>query len=99
MAVRQNRTDAGITSLWKTRHKIDKEVYISEQYKDERWGKLNDRLGKIMKKLATVSPVNKAKMIKNAIRDCMDKMVELVTEQVVDKVEKLGEKRETKEEI
>jgi len=50
------------------------------------------------KKLARISPVNMAKTIENAMRDCVEMMVEQVTDQVVMKLEKLAA-NEKKDEI
>jgi len=78
--------------------KILTEVELSREYDEDRWDRLNQRLEKIEKKVAKVAPVNMARTIENALKECMKEMVDQVTTQVVEKLEKLAE-REKREEI
>jgi hypothetical protein len=73
-------------------------VELSRGDDQERWDKLDQRLEKIMRKIAKVALVNMAKTIENAMRDCIEKMVGQIMDQVVAILEKLAEK-ENKEEI
>ena len=98
IAARQNHTDAAVLSVRTIAQNIQVEVEMGREYDEERADKLNERLSKIEKRLAKIAPVNMAKTIENAMRDCMEKMVEQVTDQVVGKLEKLAEK-EKREEI
>jgi len=72
-------------------------VELERDYALERADKLDERLSKIEKRLARIAPVNMAKTIENPMRDCMEKMVEQVTDQVVGKLEKLAEKEKREE--
>jgi len=98
ITVRQNHTDAAIMSVQKISTEIKEQVVLNQECNEVRADKLDDRLGKIERKLAKIAPVNMAKTIENAMRDCMEKMVEQVMDQVVAKLEKLAEK-EKREEI
>ena len=90
MAAGQNHTDADIMSIRNTGEKSQKVFYNCREYDEERVEKLNDRLSKIEKMLARLALVNMAKMIENAMTNCIAKMVEQVTDQVVGKLEKLA---------
>jgi len=52
MAARQNHTDAGVTSARKAIEKAEKVLYTNQDYEQERWDKLDTRLGSIEKKVA-----------------------------------------------
>jgi len=98
VAARQNHTDAAVMSVRKISMEIKEEVTLALEYDAVRADKLDDTLSKIEKRLAKIAPVNMAKTIENAMRDCMEQIVEKVTDQVVGRLEKLAEK-ERKEEI
>jgi len=99
MAARQNHTDAGVTSTRKTAEKILTEVELSREYEEERMEKLDQRLEKIERKVAKLAPVNMAKTIENAMRDCMEKMVDQLTDRVVKRFEDAAEESRKKDEI
>jgi hypothetical protein len=99
MAARQNHTDAGVTSTRKTAEKILTEVELSREYDDSKADKLDQRLENIGKKVAKLAPVNMAKTIENAMRDCMEKMVDQLTERVVKRFEDMAEESRKKDEI
>jgi len=98
ITARQNHTDAAVMSVQKFSMEIKERIELNQKYDEARADKLDGRLSKIEKKLAKIAPVNMAKPIENVMRDCMEKMVEQVTDQVVGKLEKLAEK-EKKEEM
>ena len=98
MAARQNHTDVAIRSMRDIANEVKEQVELGWEYDKAPADKLDDRLSKIQKRLARIALVNMAKTIENAMRDCMEKMVEQVTDQVVGKLEKLAEK-ERREEI
>ena len=98
IAARQNHTDVAVTLVRKIAQNIQNAVKLEREYALERVDKLDERLSKIEKRLAKIAPVNIAKTIENAMRDCMEKMVEQVTDQVVGTLEKLAEK-EKREDI
>jgi len=99
MAARQNHTDAGVTSNRRTSEKILTEVELSRKYDEERAEKLDQRLEKIEKKVAKLAPVNMAKTIENAMRDCMGKMIDHLMDRVVKRFEDAAEESVKKEEI
>jgi len=92
IAARQNHTDAAVMLVRKIAQNVQTEVELEREYAAERADKLDDRLSKIEKRLAKIAPVNMAKTIENAMRDCRERMVEQVMDQVVGKLEKLAEK-------
>jgi len=99
MAARQNHTDAGVTSVRRTLEKILAEVELSREYDEKKAEKLDQRLGKIEKKMAKLAPVNMAKTIENAMSACMEKMIDQLTDRVVRRFEKAAEEDWKKEEI
>jgi len=99
MAARQNHTDAGVTSIRRTSEKVLTEVELSREYEMERAEKLDQRLEKIVKKVAKFAPVNMAKTIENAMSACMEKMVDQLTDRVVKRSEDAAEESRKKDEI
>jgi len=99
IAARQNHTDVAVGSTRKIAQNILTEVELEKEYALERAEKLDDRLSKIEKKLAKVAPVNMAKTIENAMRDCMEKMIDQLTDRVVKRFEDAAEESNRKEEI
>jgi hypothetical protein len=69
------------------------------EYDKERADKLDDRLSKMEKKLAKIAPVNMAKTIENAMNDCMGKMMDQLTDRVVERFENMAEESRKKDEI
>jgi len=98
IAARQNLTDVAVLLVQKIAQITLTEVELGREYDEGRAEKLDDRLSKIEKRLAKIAPVNMVKTIENAMRDCIETMVDQVTNQVVEKLEKLAEKNK-KEEI
>jgi len=80
ITVRQNHTDAAVMNTWRISMEIMEQVELSREYDEARAEKFDDRLSKIEKRLAKIALVNMAKRIENAMRDCMEKMVEQVTD-------------------
>ena len=99
MAARQNHTDAGVPSIRRMTEKMITEVELSREYDEKRAEKLDQRLEKIEKKLAKIAPVNMAKTIENAMSDCMEKMVDQLTDRVVKRFEDAAEEGRKKDEI
>jgi len=91
MAARQNHMDAGVTSIRRTAEKVLTEVELGRGYDEERGEKLDQRLEKIEKKVAKLAPVNMAKTIENAMMDCMEQMVDQLTDRVVKRFEEAAE--------
>jgi len=77
--------------------RIKKAIRVIRVYDKERADTLDDRLSNIEMRVAKIAPVNMARTIENAPRDCMQRMVEQLTDQVVGKLEKLAEKKEREE--
>jgi len=99
IAARQNHTDAAVMSVKKLGMEIKEQVGLSREYDEARTEKLDERLIKIEKKLAKVAPVNMAKVIENAMSACMEKMVDQLTERVVERFENMAEESRKKDEI
>jgi hypothetical protein len=99
VVARQNHTDAGVLDIRKQAQKILTEIELCREYDEDRADKLNQRLEKIEKKLAKVTPVNMAKMIENKLRGFMEKMIDQLTDRVVERFEGAAEKECKKEEI
>jgi len=99
MAARQNHTDAAIMSVRKIAQNVQIEVELEREHALERAKNLNERLEKIEKKLAKVAPVNMAKTIENAMSACMEKMVDQLTDRVVERFEDMAEESRKKDEI
>jgi len=99
MAARQNHTDAAIMSVKKIAQNVQTEVELEREYAVERAEKFDDRLGKIEKRLAKVAPVNMAKTIENAMRDCMEGMIDQLTDRVVKRFEEAADWDREKAEI
>jgi len=97
VAARQNHTDAGVMAVQKKSGRIVIKIELSREYDEERWTKLDGRLEKMEQKMSRLAPVNMAKTIENAIKDCMQEMVGQVTDQVVGRLEKLAEKEKMEE--
>jgi len=76
---------------------VKEQVELSREYNEVRADNLDKRLSKIQKRFAIIAPVNMPKTIENAMRDCMEQMVEWVMDQVVGKLEKLAEKEKRDE--
>ena len=99
MAARQNHTDTGVTSIRRTSEKILTEVGLSRECDEERADKLDQRLEKIERKVTKLAPVNMAKTIENAMSNCMAKIVDQLTDRMVERFENMAEERRTKDEI
>jgi len=97
IAARQNHMDVAVGSTEKIAQNILTEVELEREYAGERAEKLDERLSTIEKRLAKIAPMNMAKMIENAMKDCMERMVEQVTDQVVGRLEKLTESQKREE--
>jgi len=87
IAARQNHTDAAVGSTQKIAQNILTEVELEREYVGERAEKLDERLSKVEKRLAKIAPVNMAKMIENAMKDGMGKMINQLTDRVVKRFE------------
>jgi len=72
---------------------------LGREYAVERAEKLDDRLSKIEKKLAKIAPVNMATTIENALSGCMGKMIDQLTDRVVERFQVAAEEDRKKEEI
>ena len=99
IAARQNHTDAAVGSTRTIAQNILTEVELEGEYAGERAEKLDDRLGKIEKKLAKIAPVNMAKTIEKAMQYCMEKMMDQLTDRVMKRVEDAAEEGNKREEI
>jgi len=97
IAARQNHTDVAVRSTRDIAEEVREQVELSQEYDEARAEKLDKTLSKIEKRLAKIALVNMAKTIENAMRDCMEKMVAQVTDQVVGKLENLAEKEKWEE--
>jgi len=72
---------------------------LSKEYDEERADRLDHRLEKIEKMVAKLAPVNMPKTIENAMSACMEKMVDQLTDRVVEKFEDMAEESRKKDEI
>jgi len=99
ISARQNHTDATLTSARKISMEIKEQMELSREEDEARANKLDERLSKMEKRLAKIAPVNMAKTIENAMRDCMGKMVDQLTERVVKRFEDMAEESRNKDEI
>jgi len=99
MAARQNHMDAAVMSVRKISMEIKEQVELSREYDEERADRLDDRLSKIEKKLAKIVLVNMTKTIENACSDCMEKMIDQLTDRVVKRFESVAEEERKKEGI
>jgi len=99
VAARQNHTDAGDEAIKRKSEKILTEVELSREYGEVRADKLDQRLEKIERKLAKIAPVNMAKMIENALKGCMQKMMDQLTARVVERFEDMAEEERNREEV
>ena len=62
-------------------------------------GKLDHRLSKIEKRLAKIALVNMARTIENALKNCMEGMIDQLTDKVVKRFEDAAEEDRKKIEI
>ena len=99
IAARQNHTDATIGSTRKIAQNVLTEVEVEREYALERAEKLDERLSKIERKLAKIAPVNMAKTIENAMKNCMEGMIDHLTNRVVKRFENASEEDRKKTEI
>jgi len=99
IAARQNHTDAAVMSVRKIAQNMQTEVELEKEYAAERAEKLDERLSKIEKKLAKIAPVNMARTIENALSGCMEKMIDQLTDRVVERFEVAAEEGRKKDEI
>jgi hypothetical protein len=97
VAARQNHTDAAVMSALMISMQTKEQVELGRDYDEARAEKLDDRLSKIEKKLAKIAPVNMAKTIENALSNCMEKMVDQLTDSVVRGLRRQLKKIERKE--
>jgi len=99
ITARQNHTDVAVMSVRKIAQNVQREVELEREYALERAEKLDDRLSKIEKKFAKIARVNMAKTIENAMKDCMEVMVDQLMDRVVKRFERAAEEERKKEEI
>ena len=99
IAARQHHTDAAVGSIRKIAQNILTMVESEREFAGERAEKLDDRLGKIEKKLVRIAPVNMAKTIENALSGCMEKMIDQLMDRVVKRFEDAAEADRKKGEI
>jgi len=99
MAARQNHTDAAVMSARKIAQNVQTEVELERDVAQKRAEKLDERLGKMEKKLAKIAPVNMAKTIENALMECMEKLIDQLTDRVVKRFEDAAEESRRKDEI
>jgi len=99
VAARQNHTDTAVMSARKISVEIKEQVELSWEYDEARAEKLDERLSKIEKKVAKITPVNMAKVIENAMSVCMEKMIDQLTDRVVERFEDMAEESRKKDEI
>jgi len=97
IAARQNHMDAAGGSTQQIAQNILTEMELEREYAGERAETLDERLSKIEERLAKIAPMNMAKMIENAMKDCIERMVEQVTDQVVGRLGKLNESQKREE--
>jgi len=99
IAARQNHTDAAIRSTRDIAKEVKQQIELGREYDVATADKLKERLGKIEKKLAKIAPVNMAKTIENALKDCMGGMIDQLTDRVVKRFEEEAERDRKKTEI
>jgi len=99
IAARQNHTDAAVMSVREIAQNVRKEMEDEREHAAERAEKLDDRLSKMEKKLAKIAPVNMARTIENAMKNCMEKMIDQLTDRVVERFQGAAEEERKKEEI
>jgi len=99
IAARQNHTDAAVMSVRKIAQKVQTDVELEREYASERVEKLDERLSKMEKRLAKIAPVNMAKTIENALKNCMEGMIDQLTDRVVKRFEDAAEEDRKKTEI
>jgi len=99
IAARQNHTDAAVGSTQKIAYNILTEVELARECDEARAEKLDDRLGKIEKRLAKIALVNMAKMIENAMKSCMEEMIDQLTDRVVKRFEDAADQDRKKTEM
>ena len=99
IAARQNHTDAAVGLTHNIAQNILIEMQSEREYAGERAKKLDDRLGKIEKTLAKIAPVNMAKTIENAIKNCVEGTIDQLTDRVVKRFEDAAEEDRRKTEI
>jgi len=99
IAARQNHTDVAVGSTRKIAQNILTEVELKREYAGERAEKLDDWLSKIEKTLAKVARVNMARTIENAMKSCMENMIDQLTDRVVRRFEDAAEESRKKDEI
>jgi len=99
IAVRRNDMDVPVGSTRKIAQNILMEVELEREYAGERAEKLDDRLSKMEKRLAKIAAVNMAKTIENVMKDCMEGMIDQLTDRVVKRFEDAAEKERKKMEI
>jgi hypothetical protein len=99
MTARENHTDAGVMATRTFAQHIQKEVELEREYAGDRAEKLDDRLSKIEKKVVKLAPVKMVRTIENAMSACMEKMVDQLTERVVERFEDMAEESRKKDEI
>jgi len=99
IAARQNYTDVAVMSVRKIAQNVQTEVELEREYAAERAEKFDNRLSKIEKRLAKIAPVNMAKKIENAMRDCMAGMIDQLMDRVVKRFEEAADQDRKKVEI
>jgi len=99
VAARRNHTDMAVMDAQKISMEIKKQVELSRERDEARMEKLDERLSKIERRLAKVVPVNMAKTIENAMSNCMERMVDQLTDRVVGRFENMAEDSRKKNEI
>jgi len=96
IAARQNHTDAAVMSVRKAVTEIKEQVELGREYAEVREDRLDKRLEGIEKKLAKIAPVHMARTIQNAMKDCMEGMIDQLTNRVVKRFEDAAEEEEEK---
>jgi len=99
IAARQNHTDAAIRSTREIAKEVKEQVELSRDYDEARAEKLDERLSKIEKRMGKIAPVNMANTIENAMKSCMEGMIDQLTDRVVKRFEDAAEKDRKKTEI
>jgi len=99
IAARQNHTDAAINSMRSIAKEVKELIELDREYDEARAERLDDRLSKIEKRLGKIALVNMAKTIENALKDCMEGMIDKLMDKVVKRFEDAVEEDRKKTEI
>ena len=99
IAARQNHTDTAVMNVRKIVTEIKEQVELGMEHDDARVDRLDNRLETIEKILAKMAPVNMARTIQNAMKDCMEGMIDQLTDRVVKRFVDAAEEDRKKTEI